>query len=246
MSFSPLAFAFQIANFAILVWLLKRFLYAPLLAAIDARRDELAQAQAAARAAKSAADAAADAARAQARETEMARAKLIENARADALAERQRIVDGAHREAQGRLEAAAARLAGERRAAANALRADAAALAEALARRVMAGLPDAALDAGFRDAVGKWLDALPRDKAADLLTGAAPVRIATAAALDAPSRAAWIDLFGSHASSAAMPPAFVVDPAIGGGVEIDFPGGSARFSLRAAAAELRANAAADD
>lgn len=246
MSFSPLAFAFQIANFAILVWLLKRFLYAPLLAAIDARRDELAQAQAAARAAKAAADEAADAARAQARDTDLTRAKLIEDARAEALAERERIVDGAHREAQTRLEAASARLAGERRAAAHALRADAAALAEALARRVMASLPDAALDSGFRDAVGKWLDALPRDKAADLLTGAAPTRIATAAELDAPSRAAWTALLAARAPAGAKPPIFAIDPAIGGGVEIDFPGGSARFSLRAAAADLHADANADD
>jgi F-type H+-transporting ATPase subunit b len=231
MSFSPLAFAFQLVNFAILAWLLKRWLYAPLLAAVDARRAELAGDRAAAQAARAAADAAKAEADARIKTLDAERNAVLDGARAQAAADRAHIAEAARKEAQGRLDNAAARLAEERAAATRSLRAQAVELGVALAARFVSGLPGTAIDAGLRQALAAWRADLTSAQAAALLDGIERPRIVTPIPLDATARAAWCALF-ADGFGAGGPPEFAHDPALGAGVEIDFPGGSVRFSLR--------------
>src|SRR5580700_1950855 len=89
----------QALNFLILVWLLKRFLYRPILAAIDAREQRIA---------KELTDAAAKQAEAQERcdeyqhkndEVNRERAALLSQATEEANVERQRMIDAAQQAA---------------------------------------------------------------------------------------------------------------------------------------------------
>ncbi|MDD5272873.1 MAG: F0F1 ATP synthase subunit B, partial [Methylovulum sp.] len=91
--------AAQMFNFLILVWLLKRFLYQPILRAIDEREQRLASIQAEAQAIK----AAAETERGQFRHNNEAfnqqRAELMALATQEATAERQRLLDAARQAA---------------------------------------------------------------------------------------------------------------------------------------------------
>jgi hypothetical protein len=102
-------------------------------------------------------------------------------------------------------------------------------------------LPGQAVDQGLREALAAWRETLPPDQTAALFGGAGPSRIATPAALDAAAQAAWRTLLAERFAATAAPE-FAHNPAIGAGVEIDFPGGSVRFSLRSTAEDVLANA----
>ena len=241
MSFSPLAFAFQLVNFLVLAWLLKRWFYAPLLAAMDARRAELAGEHAAARAARIAADTAKAEADARIQALDAARAAVLDAARAQAASDRAHIAEAARKEAQDRIDNAGTRLAEERAAAKRSLRTEAVELGLVLAGQFVSGLPGRAVDQGLREALAAWRAALPSLDATVLLDGTAPSCITTPAPLDGSAQAAWRKLFAECFGTVAAP-AFAHNPAIGAGVEIDFPGGSVRFSLRSTAADVLAHA----
>lgn len=238
MTFSPLAFAFQVANFLVLVWILKRWLYRPFLDAIDARRAEMqAGRDAVARslAEAAAATAAAETAR---RNIENSREADLAAARADALAERNRIIDSARTEAQTRIEAAEARIAAERSTAIQTVRVEAAAIGIDLAGKVLHALPQAALDRGFADAVDAWFDTADEPHRKSLFGIGGTVRVSTAAPLAVTMQQVWTDLVRRR-SAGASSVSFAVDAEIGPGVEIELPGGNLRFSLRSAAEEVR-------
>jgi F-type H+-transporting ATPase subunit b len=90
----------QAVNFLILVWLLQRFLYKPILAAIDAREAKIAAQLADAAATKKAAQKERDDFRAQNDTLQQQRAELLRTASADAVVERQRLLDAAHRDSE--------------------------------------------------------------------------------------------------------------------------------------------------
>ncbi len=89
----------QIANFLILVWLLKRFLYRPVLAAIDTRDKDIATRKADALAAQEQARKDREACWLQKKNLEDQRAALINAAQEDAKKERIRLLQDATREA---------------------------------------------------------------------------------------------------------------------------------------------------
>ena len=91
----------QAVNFLILVWLLKRFLYAPILNAIDAREMRIASELADASARRDAAQREGDEFRSKNQEFDRQRASLLEEARLSAGAERQRLLEDARKEADG-------------------------------------------------------------------------------------------------------------------------------------------------
>lgn len=238
MTFSPLALAFQIANFLVLVWILKRWLYQPFLAAVDARREALqSERNAVAQAKTEAQDALANAERAR-REIEARREGDLASAKAEAVAERNRIIEVARGDAQARIEAAQARIATERQAASAAVQAEAVEIGVDLAARMLAALPSAVLDGGFAQAVDEWLSGLDAARRRALFAAGGQVRVYTASRLDERNRQAWIDIVRRQAASAAEV-AFETRPAVGGGVELDLPGGNLRFSLRSAAEDIR-------
>lgn len=91
--------AAQTINFLILVWLLKRFLYAPILAAIDARETKIAEELKDAAAKKAEAQLERDDFRGKGEALERRRAELLCEATDEAQTERQRLLDAARKDA---------------------------------------------------------------------------------------------------------------------------------------------------
>jgi F-type H+-transporting ATPase subunit b len=91
----------QVLNFVILVWLLKRFLYKPILSAIDAREKRIAAELADADAKKAEAQKERDDFESKNKVFDGQRAALMAKAEADAKAERERLFDGARKAAEG-------------------------------------------------------------------------------------------------------------------------------------------------
>jgi F-type H+-transporting ATPase subunit b len=89
----------QVVNFLILVWLLKRFLYRPILDALDAREKRIAKELADAGTKKSEAQAACDEFQRKNEEFEQQRAALMNKATEEAKTERQRLLDEARQAA---------------------------------------------------------------------------------------------------------------------------------------------------
>ena len=89
----------QAINFLILVWLLKRFLYKPILHAIDAREKRIAAQLADAEAKKAEAEKERDAFEQKNEAFDRQRAALLKKATDEAKAERQRLLDEARRAA---------------------------------------------------------------------------------------------------------------------------------------------------
>jgi F-type H+-transporting ATPase subunit b len=89
----------QTLNFVILVWLMKRFLYQPILHAIDAREQRIAAELADAGTKRAAADKERDELRQKNEELDAQRAALLGEARDEAKAERQRLLDEARQAA---------------------------------------------------------------------------------------------------------------------------------------------------
>jgi F-type H+-transporting ATPase subunit b len=90
----------QAVNFLILVWLMKRFLYKPVLAAIDAREKRIADELQQAAAAQSQAEKERNDLRVQTESLQGQRGELLRAAVADAGAERQRLLDTARKESE--------------------------------------------------------------------------------------------------------------------------------------------------
>jgi len=114
----------QVVNFLILVWLLKRFLYRPILDAIDAREKRIAKELADADAKKAEAQKERDEFQYKNEEFDQQRAALLSKATDEAKAERQRLLDAARKAADA--------LAAKRQ---EALRSEQQNLSEALSRR---------------------------------------------------------------------------------------------------------------
>ncbi len=89
----------QIVNFLILVWLLKRFLYGPVVRAMDRREERIGQRLEEARARESEADHRADSYEQRRREFDERREELLEEARDEAQDEKRRLLDEARAEA---------------------------------------------------------------------------------------------------------------------------------------------------
>jgi F-type H+-transporting ATPase subunit b len=90
----------QVVNFLILVWLMKRFLYRPILDAVEKRRKEIASALAEAEADKERARAERDEFHSRKEDFERQRAGLLEEARTRAAEERRRLMEEAREEAE--------------------------------------------------------------------------------------------------------------------------------------------------
>jgi F-type H+-transporting ATPase subunit b len=90
----------QAVNFLILVWLLKRFLYKPVLAAIDAREKKIAGELQQAATTKAQAQKERDDLRVQNESLQQQRAELLRQATVDARAQRQHLLDAARKESE--------------------------------------------------------------------------------------------------------------------------------------------------
>ena len=237
----------QTANFAILVWLLHRFLYRPVLRMVDARRAEIERQYADARAAEVQAEgrlAAIDAERS-------GIAAEREAALRQAAAEAEKA--GAERRAQGEREAASlldnARktLTAERAQALAEARRSALDLGTAMAVRLLAQVPGELRAAAWSDRIEQYLARLPEPERVGLATqlaNGAHLQVVTAAPLSAEAAESWRKklrrtLGGKFAVE------FTVDPALVAGADLHFPNAVLRLCWQSALAAMRAEIEAD-
>lgn len=242
MQFDWWTFALQTINFAILVWLLHRFLYRPVLAAVDARRVEIDGAYT---------------------EAERARTELekqlgaIEGERAHIAEERETALKSAAAEAE---QAAAARRAQAEREAAAVVAEGEKAIADER-RDALVALQHASMEFGARVArllleelpadyrADAWLDRLSthiaglspdeREQMAARVSVAMPLRVVTAVPLPPPTADKWRDRLRAELGGD-LAVVFDVDPELIAGVELHFPNSILRLSWQSQLAALRA------
>ena len=233
--------ALQLVNFAILVWLLQRFLYRPILRVVDARRAALEGKLAdAARAAETA--------RQQLSDLQAQRAGLAgERAAALAKAEeggRQLLATRraqALRETEALMEEARKTLTHERERAQDEVRRAALDLAAEMARRTLAEIPESLRAQAWLDRIDKHLQSLPPTELSELsgeLAGGA-LRVVTAWPVEAPEE--WrTKLRAALGSDIAV--TFETAPQLIGGAELHFPHARLTFSIWSAIVALQEEA----
>lgn len=242
MQFDWSTLALQTVNFAILVWLLHRFLYKPVLRMIDARRAEVEKQYADA----SAAEAKARTALAEietdragiAAERAAALKAAIAHAEEAAAARRSQ----AEREAAALLDEARKALAGERDEAVAEARRTALDLGMEIARRLIAEIPAELRAEAWLERVEQHLAALVPAERAEIvqgLNGGGTLRVVTAVALPEAAMTEWRARL-DRALGDKTTIAFDVDAALVAGVELHFPHAILRFSWRSALAAMRA------
>lgn len=183
--------AAQIANFVILVFLLKRFLYAPILDAMDERERRVADQQRGAEEQRVAAEAEARALRERSAEIEQARGRLLEEARAEAETGRKRQLEEARREVDDLRHRWRKDIENERAGFLGALRTEAtSALVDAL-RRSLEGLADASLEDRIVHVFVRHLrETSPEDRDAFGASAGGDIRVLTAFDLSSEHRSA--------------------------------------------------------
>lgn len=214
---------FQTVNFLVLVLLLRRFLYRPVLAAIDRRKAEATRDLDAAALRLADAEAASRAAEARRAELDVRAETLLAEARTRVEAETRTQRDRARAEADAVLAEARGRLAQERAEAEVALRAHAAALAVDIASALVADLGgDAPVDP-FLERAAAGLAALDPADRRDLTEQAARggVTVVSMRPLDAAEQLRAETLV-TGALGAPVAVAFIHDPALLAGVELRF------------------------
>jgi F-type H+-transporting ATPase subunit b len=234
--------ALQIVNFAVLMWLLQRFLYEPVLRMIGARKADIEQRHGSAKAAE-------DMAQAGLAEIEAGRASIAAGreaalkaaaAQAEEAAKARRA--GAEREASAMLEAARGALAAEREKSLAEARKSALDLGTDIACRLLADVPAGRDGDAWLQRVEDYLALLPKEEVEALarqLDDHAAVTVVTASPLAGETAGMWRSrlqrLLGDKNTIA-----FDVNPDLIAGAELHFPGAVLRFSWQSALAAVRA------
>jgi len=240
-------FALQVVNFLVLVWLLQRFLYRPVLGMIAKRQGETDRVMAEAAAARAAADNLRQDLEASRAGMAAERDQLIAAARLEAEKQRALLLDKARGEAEAQVAAASARIAREATAAEQELRQQAATLAVDLTRRMLAAASGAIADSTLlQQALDDLAKLDPADRAG-LLSGGTERReilvlsaTALAPAVAAECRSRLQDLFGVDVVIKLQQ-----DPDLIAGVELHFPHSILRHNWRDGLAEALERIAPD-
>lgn len=244
--------ALQAVNLAILVWLLHRFLYRPVLRVVDARRAEIDGQYAATARAK----AEAEALRAEV-ETERAaipadRAAALKAATAEAEQAATERLEQAERQAADMLRAGRSTLAEERARAETELRSMAVELGAEIAGRLLADIPAEHRAAIWMHRIESHLAELTEVQRTELVAGTGEgtdggtrVCVVTDSALPEPVQGDWrARLQAALGTTFAVE--FETDDALLAGAELHFPNTVLRFSWRSALAAIRSELAADE
>lgn len=241
--------ALQLVNFAILVWLLQRLLYRPVLRVIDARRQaseaRYAEAQQMAETAKRELGAL------ETQRAGIAADRLAALAAARELA--QQVVAArraqADRDAKALLDETRLALAREREALLAEARRTAVDLAAGMARRVLAEIPEPLRIEGWLERIDHHLQALPpaerAELAGELATAGAPLRVVSAWSIATEAKERW----GARLRQTLGPDihvTFETDAELLGGAELRFPHATLDFSVEGAVRALQAEAVRHD
>ena len=231
----------QTINFGILVWLLYRFLYKPVLTMIDARKAEVRRQFDTVRdfEAKANAELAAVEAERAGIAAEREAALKAAAAQAQEMAEARRAQ--AERDAQALMDSTRKTLASERESALDEARRLALDLGADLAQRLLAEVPMQYRAEAWIERIEQHLKAMPqaeRDALVRQLADGKPLTIVTACALPPATADQWnARLRQSLGVAGAM--TFAVDPARIAGAELHFPTAILRFSWQSALAATR-------
>lgn len=166
--------AAQALNFVILAWLMKRFLYKPILDAIDAREKRIATELAAAGRKKTEAQHEREEFQKKNDDFEQQRAALLEKARADADAERKTLMDAARQDADALTAKRQAAIAGEAKALVQALRQRAQTEVFDISRKALTEMAGTSLEASVCElfiARLQGLEGAPKDTLVAALSG---------------------------------------------------------------------------
>lgn len=224
----------QVVNFLILVWLLKRFLYKPILHAIDAREKRIATELADADAKKTEAQKERDAFQHKNEEFDQQRAALLSQAADEAQAERQRLLDAARQESDGLRAKRQEALRSEQQSLSEALARRAREEVFAIARKALADLAGATLEERMADAFLRHLRELD-DEAKEALakalkTSSGPVLVRSAFDLPSEQRAA-VQHALDETFSAESQVRFETEPDLVSGIEISANGHKVAWSI---------------
>lgn len=247
MTFDWSTLVLQTVNFAVLAWLLHRFLYRPVLGLVDARRADVEKQYAGATAAESKAQA-------ELQGIEAVRAGLAkerEQALRDAAAQAERFAEDrrskAQQEATALIDGARRTIADERLRARAEMRNAALDLGVEIARRLLSEVPPELRAEAWLEHIERHFAALTpseRDEFRDGSVSGAGLRVVTAVPLPEQTKAEWCKrlrrALGDHVEAA-----FDVDPALVAGAELHFPTTVLRFSWQSALAHMRAEIDAD-
>jgi F-type H+-transporting ATPase subunit b len=235
-------FALQLINFAILVWLLQRFLYRPVLRIVDARRAAVEQQFGDAAKAEAAAKDQLSNLEAQRAAIDSERSAALKAAAAEAekamLARRVQ----AEREATALLEDARKTLALERHQALEAARHAALDLAKAMLQRILSEVPDTQRAQGWLERIDQHLSSLPPDQWAALMRDLGPratLKVVTATPLRPEELEPWRARL-ARAPLQTNQLAFSTDPELIAGAELHFGDTALSFTLRGALQALQA------
>ena len=247
MHFDWSTLALQTVNFAILVWLLHRFLYRPVLRLLDARRAEIDKQYAEAHMAEAKAKDELAAVEAERAGIAAERAAALEQASAQAAEAAAARRAQAEREAAELLDAARKALAAERDLALAEARRAALDLGTDIAGRLLAEMPMKLRAEAWLARIEEHLAALPqteRDALAQQLVDGAQLTVVTASALPAETAEAWrARLHRTLGDRVAI--GFGTDRQLVAGAELHFPNAVLRFSWQSALAAMRAEVAGD-
>lgn len=214
-----LTVAAQAVNFLILVFLLERFLYRPVLAAMSRRESRIAQRLSDAEQREADATRAASDYEQRMREIESRREALAAEAREQAGVERERLLEVARREVEATEARWRADLEREKQSLRRALRRDLALAAQAIARRSLADLADAPIEAR---AIELFIERLGQLDAADLdalRDDAAGLVVATAFPVDEEGQQRIVDALRRYVEPD-VTPVFSAAPELVCGIEV--------------------------
>lgn len=223
MEFDWTTFLLEVLNFLVLVWLLKRFFYRPVLAVIEARRAETAKVIADAEAVRNAAEGLKSEYLTRLAEVDIERAAAKAALDEEIAAERERrlaALEARLSEERSRHEVVAARQRGERE---HAMERQALASAALFVTRLLERLAGPELEAKLADLALAELAGAPPDKlealCAALKERGVNIRVASAYPLDDVRRSAFSDVL-SQLAGRPLTPEFSEDAALKAGVSV--------------------------
>lgn len=226
--------ALQAINFLVLVWLLQRFLYRPVMGVIARRRAEAEKAFNEAARREALTDETRHALQAEQGELAAARDKVMADARAEIEAERKKVLEQAHQEAAAVAAAARAKIEAERAEAIASLRLKVIDLGTEVAEQLLKKSVSKSLNDVFLDRICNYLQNLPAEKRTALhseIDHDGRLAVVSAPALDSQQQERWRkrlrDALGPDTIFE-----FSADPALIAGAELHFRGAILRFTWR--------------
>lgn len=234
-------FGLQAVNFLILVWVLQKFLYRPVLAVIERRRRESERAFAEAQEAKRSAEREAGTFQARTEALVRERHAMIQETRARLEEERARVIESARAEADRLIAKAADDIADEREEVLAGLLVRASDLAVAIAGALLRKMASRPLEEAFLEPLCRKLAEMPERERLRLRgsgDAASTVTVETAMPLEETTREAWRQRLGLHLGPGTVI-GFAHDAGLIAGARLRFPAATLEANWQDALDEAR-------